>query len=473
MPGSDVGLAPCRRRQWLGALTSDGRLAPQRRMSSADAGDPTGPLLLIVIPGRSDREPVLRRLVAEVGPVAVLVPARFASYCAWAHSLAAAWIEFGSPGGAPTAPICANEAWEAVSKWMAAGGPTPLGCTTWDEWGIEICAHLCAKERLNLPYTPLETVRQVRNKARFRETCVKGGVPAPRFANIHSKAQLEAALAEAAWTFPVILKPAKGAGSFHCLKSESEEHLLEAFPRLNESLLGEQKTPKEDAAAGWVLEEFFSGAEVDVDGWAQDGKVAWMLVGDNKPARGKGCCEAGGMYPSQLPADVVRLLEGLTEKVISIFPGIHSAFSFEALVDPVTKAVMPVELNLRIGGAECPCCVEAVSGVFLPLAAADLALGRPMRPPAAAKVAAAASTNEYAPHAGTVRACQGSKELHADPDFLGGAFFATEGSAYLPDRGSMSCLCWLAAGGSSADEAERNLQRCISLCDLQVVPPES
>ncbi|OLQ14453.1 hypothetical protein AK812_SmicGene1379 [Symbiodinium microadriaticum] len=315
-------------------------------MSSTDAGDPAGPLL-IVIPGRSGREPVLRRLVAEVGPVAVLVPARFASYCAWAHSLAAAWIEFGSPGGAPTAPICADEAWEAVSRWMAAGGPKPLGCTTWDEWGIEICAHLCAKERLNLPYTPLETVRQVRNKARFREACVKGGVPAPRFANIHSKAEsslpsgclstrgpvphfavvpapgdkappnlqsrplapaaarlmrtcsaltsgpascaatqqvtqrvqalhdddpavpedlkpgLVAILAHlatlplsrpAAWTFPVILKPAKGAGSYYCLKAESEDHLLEAFPRLNESLLGEQKTPQEDAAAGWVLE---------------------------------------------------------------------------------------------------------------------------------------------------------------------------------------------------------------------------
>ncbi|CAJ1329478.1 unnamed protein product, partial [Effrenium voratum] len=209
-----------------------------------------------------------------------------------------------------------------------------------------------------------------------------------------------------------------------------------------------------DIAAGWILEEWFTGQEVDIDGWAKEGQVEWLLISDNKPVLGQGCCETGGLYPSQLPEELQQKLEALTRQVVAACPGLHSAFHFEALVNLETKAVMPVELNLRVGGAECPCCVEAVTGVFLPLCAAELALGRPVTPPSAPKAVVAASSNEYAPCAGTVQACEGSeagggkeKELFADEHFLGGAFFAREGASYVPGRGSMSCLCWLAAKG--------------------------
>eukprot|EP00435_Cladocopium_sp_Y103_P011416 s4011_g3.t1 len=62
-------------------------------------------------------------------------------------------------------------------------------------------------------------------------------------------------------------------------------------------------------------------------------------------------------------------------------------------------------------------------------------------------------------------------ELYADPDFLGAAFFGTQGATYEPMRGSMSCLCWICAGGGDAAEAAKNLQRCISLCKLKVQLP--
>lgn len=84
-----------------------------------------------------------------------------------------------------------------------------------------------------------------------------------------------------------------------------------------------------------------------------------------------------------------------------------------------------MELNLRVGGAEAPACVEAVSGVSLPLAAAALALRRavPRRPPSAP---VAASSNEYAAAAGVVEACEARPELYEDPDFLAAAFFGSK-----------------------------------------------
>ncbi|CAL1161518.1 unnamed protein product [Cladocopium goreaui] len=360
----------------------------------------------------------------------------------------------------------------------------PAGCTTWDEWGIDAWQTI-----LKI----LESGRWVRNKFHFREACRqarKFSKPAlascgfaqlplrqrppegEEFANLVEgflKDELLVAL-EKEWRYPLILKPARGAGSYYCRKVESKDELLEIFDALDERFRSEKKTPQDDVSAGWILEEWFSGLEVDVDGWAKDGDVEWMLVSDNKAVLSHACCETGGVYPSQLPKDLVELLRELTRKVVLACPGLHSAFHFEALINPESKEVMPIELNLRLGGAECPCGVEAVTGIFLPLAAACLALGQPFPWPVhcAPKVKVAASTNEYASHAGIVEACEGSEELYADPDFLGAAFFGTQGATYEPMRGSMSCLCWICAGGGDASEAAENLQRCISLCKLKV-----
>lgn len=50
-------------------------------------------LLLIVLPGRSGREAVLRRIRAEVGPLALLVPRNLLAASQWAQPLAESWIE--------------------------------------------------------------------------------------------------------------------------------------------------------------------------------------------------------------------------------------------------------------------------------------------------------------------------------------------------------------------------------------------
>lgn len=89
--------------------------------------------------------------------------------------------------------------------------------------------------------------------------------------------------------------------------------------------------------AGWILEEWFQGQEVDVDGWAAEGVVQWMLVSDNRPVLSAACCEQGGTYPSQLPWQVVEKLEELTREVVKATKQLHSAFHFEALVNTETQ----------------------------------------------------------------------------------------------------------------------------------------
>ncbi|CAE8645992.1 unnamed protein product, partial [Polarella glacialis] len=111
--------------------------------------------LLLVLPGGLGREPVLRRIVAEVGPVVVLVDRSFAESSKWARPLATGWIEWDSQGG-DSSKAC----WLALSSWLnQPDAPKILGCTTYDEWGIETCAYLCEAGRLGLPYTSLNTAR--------------------------------------------------------------------------------------------------------------------------------------------------------------------------------------------------------------------------------------------------------------------------------------------------------------------------
>jgi hypothetical protein len=47
---------------------------------------------------------------------------------------------------------------------------------------------------------------------------------------------------------------------------------------------------QDDVSAGWILEEWFSGLEVDVDGWAKDQgtmRFLYIFIGGNPPAKMK------------------------------------------------------------------------------------------------------------------------------------------------------------------------------------------
>lgn len=428
--------------------------------------DPTAQIeecLLLVIPGARHREPVLRRIIDEVAPVVVLVPSSLRDYGSWAIPFAKGWIEWedGADGNH-------EAAWLALSAWFESKGqPKILGCTTYDEWGLETCAYLCAPERLNLPGITTEAIDCIRDKVRFREVCMAAGVPSPQVCRVHTLDDLKSELSGRTWAFPLILKPACGAGSYYVRKVRSEEDLLSSFTQLQELSLLEKKLRLQDLSHGWCVEEFFEGAEVDVDGWAMNSEVGWMSVSDNKPV-GADCCETGGIYPSQLPRHCVQALEQLTRDVLRVFKNLHLVFHFEALVNVKTGQVMPIELNCRVGGAECPTCVEAISGVYLPVDAADIAMGRRPRAWPSPKWEVAASTNVQKPNKGVVLACGGSEDLFNDAAYLGSQFYKTVGSPYTPSSGSLSTLCWLAAGGATAQEAEANLARCVSKCLLEV-----
>merc|ERR1712118_339314 len=146
-----------------------------------------------------------------------------------------------------------------------------------------------------------------------------------------------------------------GAGSWHVMKVHSAEELLECWQQLSREM-HDGAFPADIKRNGFMLDEYFNGCEVDVDGWACDGRVQFKLVSDNRPALEPYFLEMGGHYPSQLPTEAVLALERLTEDVVAAFEHLHTCFHFEAKIDLDTLKVMPIEMNARVGGFECPAC---------------------------------------------------------------------------------------------------------------------
>lgn len=424
-------------------------------VASARATDANRSTLLLVIPGASGRLPVLKQLLDSFNVVA-LVPGDNLARCAWARDLVgdADWVECGDADDH-------ESGWSAVQAWLEAQPNSQSRCLDgvlcYDEFGVELASLLAG--RLGLPATPLEQLRSIRDKFSFRERCRAGGLPAARCKLLGSSQEVDAFLkGEAAeWRFPCVLKPVKGAGSWYVSKVDSPEDLRVIFQKV-ELQLRSGALPADARDLGFLLEEYFAGHEVDIDGWARHGKVEFQMVSDNRPAMEPYFLEMGGVYPSQLPREAVEKLEQLTHGIMEVFPGYHGAFHFEARVNIDTLEIMPIELNARFGGAECPVGVQAVSGFNLPDAAARLALDLPIIPKAP-RYACVASRNVHRDEAGVIT------ELSKDGVDIEGCemliceLFGKVGKVHKPNVGSISCLGWLVAGGSSVEEAEDNLRR--------------
>jgi len=426
-------------------------------------------ILLLILPGAAGRQVVLQRL-QKLARVVVLVPVSAVQRSDWAKEFVGNdWIEWDGT------EQDFDRACQAVQAWLELhSGCSINGAMTYDDFGIELCAQIC--KHFGLPGNSYDEVLQVRNKVHFRDLCAKVGLPTVRSTALHTDDDVERVIhAATEWPFPSVLKPAKGAGSWYVRKVDSAADLLETWQTLSRRLTG-SPFPEEIKKAGFTLEEYFGGHEVDIDGWIRHGKVEFCLVSDNKPALEPHFLELGGIYPTQLHAEAVEMLKQLMASVAKAFPGLHSCFHFEAKINKKTLEAMPLELNLRAGGAECPASVESVTGYYLPEVAALLALDLPVVTSTPDTLQGfrhdvVASSNIYVHHAGILSECTDQYIDRTATKLVTSVLFSNNiGRMHEPNCGSMSCLGWLAAGGATVEEAELNLNVALTQTCIQVEP---
>jgi hypothetical protein len=134
-----------------------------------------------------------------------------------------------------------------------------------------------------------------------------------------------------------------------------------------------------------LVEEFYDGEEIDLDILVQDNKVVFVAISDNFPQEEPNFYEKGVITPStKIPRDEVVLIEKILEKWIPklnlqnaccnleafcrpkhLYP--NQGFDSGLLEDPenVKKFLMPIEVNLRMGGAEKCSMITAAYGINL------------------------------------------------------------------------------------------------------------
>lgn len=124
--------------------------------------------------------------------------------------------------------------------------------------------------------------------------------------------------------------------------------------------------------------------EVDVDCVVHKGKLLFACISDNRESKALGgyqsFVEEGGTCPSALPPKGQEKLLELTAQVVAMFGDrINGCLHFEAKYDVEKDLALPIELNARIGGAEC--FTDVLSAWGINLAHCNLRIACGLRPP--------------------------------------------------------------------------------------------
>ena len=365
----------------------------------------------------------------------------------WAASYCDEWIDADSSRPA-----------KATLDLVRARIGRPDGVLTYDDYSVRVAAQLAeAFGLVGIPYQAAETSK---NKAAFRRLCVERGLPAPRFIQVNADdASVGRRLAEAELTFPVVVKPAHGGGSV-LVRRANDLAELTRFLREYDSAVG-----KESAAALWpdhtlVIEEYLAGAEVDIDMLIQNGKLHYAAVTDNFAPVEPFFIELGGQIPSGLPAHAQAELVRVAFDVMTALGAGDCCAHFEARW--TASGAVPIEANLRVGGAEVYAFNLEARGVDLVEGAARIALGLPLPPvPGTGPSAFLRSANLVPPCSGVLRSLGVDPWVHEDRALAELVLFREPGEQVRVPPDGFDYVGWLVARGGTRHEANQQMRRLV------------
>jgi biotin carboxylase len=404
-----------------------------------------GKTLLIVGTGGPARGPVFER-IRSLGLVRVICLNATRN---WATPYIDDWILAN-----PSDP--AGGAVAAVQELLAgAHAPVIDGVVTFDEFCVQVAANLA--EALGLVGVGHEVADRVRNKLAFRQFCLANGLPAPRCVGLPPgvKSGL-VAVRDAGLHYPLIFKPAFGAGKSMLAEVADEAELERA---IDAHAVKVRTAPQ---SLGWsdhstFVEEYLDGPEVDIDMLVQAGTVRYCEITDNLAASEPFFLETGGRFPSQLPQGTQRALRQMASDVASALGIQNGCIHFEAKA--TADGPVPIEVNLRLGGAEVQTFHRASRGIDLAAEAVKIALGVPVAPPVTDRPRChLASTNFLPTVAGQLVAFDVAPEVWRSEALVQLVIFGEIGHPItLPPAGNVY-LGWLVASGLTPEEARENVE---------------
>jgi biotin carboxylase len=248
-------------------------------------------------------------------------------------------------------------------RFAKAVGAT--GLLTWSDRVGERCARLA--QSLAMPFADPVAMRACKDKRAFRTRLE--GLPglAVRASLVHDLSGAREAAREIG--YPVVLKPRALGGSIGVVRVDSERELEQRL-RIASSASAGGLTP---IHAGVVVEEYLDGEEFCVDCVTFDSETIPVAVYTKRQ------CPEPYFEPYEISVPAPASPE--IAAAVAVVTRAHSALGLDNLATHAelrltTRGPRLIELNARIAGAHLPWLAELALGLDLPLAAADVAMGR-------------------------------------------------------------------------------------------------
>lgn len=208
-----------------------------------------------------------------------------------------------------------------------------------DQTDIAIPTIAYVAEQMGLPGIGYDCALRFTNKYMMRQRCEEIDIPVPKYFQVSS---LEEAHEKGQKLgFPLMIKPVDSQGSRGVSKINSPEELEEKF----------QNAQVCSASGFIIIEEFFSGVEVAVEGFVSNFKFWNLVIGDkyyfNIPNR---FVPNQTIFPSLLRKDIQKKILDINSRLIKGFGPKFGNTMSEYLANEDTGEVRLVETGIRGDG---------------------------------------------------------------------------------------------------------------------------
>jgi len=217
------------------------------------------------------------------------------------------------------------------------------------------------REALNVPGPKLSDALLVRDKVVMKSAVAEAGVRVPRFLALADAADA-ADPGRVPWTGATVLKPSKGASSQGVV----------VLPTVAEAIAAARDIVPADEITDFEIEEYLPGRVVHVDGLVSGGRPLAL-----QPSRYINTCldYAGGTPLGSVQFNATDALVEWTLRCLAAVNIVDGPFHLEAIEAVGELAFM--EVAARWGGGPVADAFELATGVWLPSAAAHLAVNGP------------------------------------------------------------------------------------------------
>ncbi len=239
-------------------------------------------------------------------------------------------------------------------------------------------------EALGLPGPAPEAVTAACRKDATRERLASAGVPGPAFAVCRDGDELADAAARLG--YPLVIKPVDLCAGMLVRRVADERELARAYQALAAFPVNARGQRRSTAV---LLEELLDGPEVSVETVSRGGACQVVGVTDKSLGGAPAFVETGHLFPSALPPEAVRAAADTAVSALAAL-GLDQVVAHTE-IRLTARGPRVVEVNPRPAGNRITELVRQVTGIDLPAAAVELALGHePDLTPGATGVGSAA-----------------------------------------------------------------------------------